>query len=286
MRLRFPRIRTIVILIGITVVGGALAFYGIGAGWYVHRRAPAELAHLLAPSQLVLRPAGAGPFPAVLMFHGCGGVRQADRQWAEFFQQQGFVAVVVDSIGPRGLREHWRDVCRGTILWGRERAGDVLVTLDEVRKWPFVDPKRVVLAGWSHGGWAVMDLLALDPPKGVPTSLVAAPAGLEGVAGILLVYPYAGFGALSASSPWQTKAPSLMLLSGKDSVVPTPAALATAAYQRNHGQEIDVHVYDGLDHCWDQTDLPKDWRLKFDAAATADARARVAAFLQKITSIN
>jgi dienelactone hydrolase len=261
-----------------------LLWHGLGAGWYVKQRSPAELEALLRPATTVLRPDGAGPFPAVLMFHGCGGIHEGDRQWARWFVQQGFVVVQVDSLGPRGLEHRLRDVCRGRALWGRERAGDVLVTLDEVRQWPFVDGKRLVLAGWSHGGWTLMDLLALDlvgPPQRLPTSLNAAPPrGLDGVAAVLLVYPYAGMGSLSADAPWRLDVPTLMLLSGKDTVVPTEATLKTAEFQRRHGRSIDVHVYDGLDHCFDQVGLEP--RFHQDAAATADARARVAALLERV----
>jgi dienelactone hydrolase len=139
-----------------------------------------------------------------------------------------------------------------------------------------------VLAGWSHGGWAVSDLLALDPPRALPTNLDAAPPqGLEGVAGVLLVYPYLGFGALAAAQPIRSTAPILMLLSGRDSIVPTDASLRVAARLQKDGHDVATHVYEGRDHCWDQTDL-RSTHLVYDAEVTADAHARVASFLARV----
>ncbi len=46
--------------------------------------------------------------------------------------------------------------------------------MDDARRMPFVDPARLVLIGASHGGWAIMDLLAIDPPKRLPYNLAAS----------------------------------------------------------------------------------------------------------------
>jgi dienelactone hydrolase len=259
---------------------GAVAFV---KGWYVHRVPPAELAALLQSGERIYKPDGPGPFPAVIQFHGCGGVHAADATWARYFVSQGWVAVSVDSLGPRHLDGEWRSVCAGRRLWGRERAGDVLVAMDQVRQLPYVDKTRIVLAGWSHGGWAIMELLAQDPPHGLPTNLTTAPAaGLDGLAGVLLIYPYLGFASLAAREPIATRAPILMLLSGRDTVVPTQASLDLAARLRREAHDEETHVYETCDHCWDQTDLPAASNLAYVPDVTADARARVAAFLGRI----
>jgi dienelactone hydrolase len=277
------RLRLIGVSVLVLLTLAALAATGFVKGWYVTRRTPAELAALLRPAQQVFKPDGAGPFPAVIMFHGCGGRHAAESTWGQLFRERGYVAVSIDSLGPRHISgAETREVCKGRRLWGRERAGDVLVALDEVRKMPFVDAKKIVLMGWSHGGWSIMDLLALDPPRQLPTNLTAAPdGGLDGVAGVILVYPYLGFGFVG--TPIAKKVPMLMLLSGADTVVPTSASLDVAKRLRADGFELDTHVYADKDHCWDQTDLPATSRLVYDAATTADAHDRVAAFLARAT---
>ena len=57
---------------------------------------------------------------------------------------------------------------------GSERAGDVLVSIDDARRMPFVDPERLVLIGSSHGGWAIMELLAFEAAERLPFNLARA----------------------------------------------------------------------------------------------------------------
>src|SRR5438105_2650861 len=51
---------------------------------------------LLVPAD-EYRPRGDGPFPAVVLLHGCGGVSPSTRQWGRWFRAHGYVALVVDS---------------------------------------------------------------------------------------------------------------------------------------------------------------------------------------------
>src|SRR6185295_7601682 len=76
---------------------------------------PEGLQPILRPHDTLYRPAGQGPFPAVILLHGCAGVRRKDTQWAEALRQEGYVALVVDSLSGRGIGtpEHRREVCMG-----------------------------------------------------------------------------------------------------------------------------------------------------------------------------
>ena len=68
----------------------------------------------------------------------------------------------------------------------------MLVSIDDARRMPFVDPERLVLIGSSHGGWAIMELLAFEAAGRLPFNLAAlrgAPAGAR-----------AGRGSSAASS--------------------------------------------------------------------------------------
>ena len=53
----------------------------------------------------VSRPEGPGPFPAVVLMHGCHGVSDSNRDWAQWLRERGYVALVVDSWKPRRLHE-------------------------------------------------------------------------------------------------------------------------------------------------------------------------------------
>ena len=185
----------------LAVGGNVLSRY---RGWTVERLEPDALSALLAPAYRVMKPDGTGPFPTALLFSGCDGPRDNVLRWAERLNREGWAAVVVDSHGPRGLVDHevWRLVCAGQVLLGSERAGDVLIAIDDVRRMPFADKGRIALVGASHGGWAIMDLLAMDPPERLPYNLARlradAPADpLAGVVGAILLYPYCGEASLA-----------------------------------------------------------------------------------------
>ena len=80
---------------------------------------------LLVGSELYM-PEGEGPFPVVLQFHGCGGMKNLQARWADTARAAGWAVLVVDSYGHRRIDrfEAYATVCTGLQLWGRERAGD------------------------------------------------------------------------------------------------------------------------------------------------------------------
>jgi len=278
------RLRWVLAVIAVLGLVALVAGYGLMRGWHIERVTASELSAKLRPHDTILRPEGDGPFPAVVLMHGCSGVHENNHSWAEFFRDQGYVAVIVDSLNPRGLRNELDNgVCDGSVLWGRERAGDLLVTLADVRALPFVDTSKIALAGWSHGGWTIMEALALEGADELPPGLSDDPGGLEGVVGSALIYPYCG--ALSLSywgKPWAGSVPSLMLLAGKDQMISTPECLETAQRLEADGQPMSVHVYPDADHAFDYTDLEPDSAFSYDPEVTADARARVSRFLQSV----
>jgi dienelactone hydrolase len=86
----------------------------VGTGSFAARGAtpvtfPGEGVELAA---IVYVPAGNGPFPAVVLMHGCSGMWAGTGRptpsyafWAEHLQSRGFIALLVDSFGPRGEKE-------------------------------------------------------------------------------------------------------------------------------------------------------------------------------------
>ena len=270
----------------LAVGGNVLSRY---RGWTVARLEPNALSALLAPAYRVMKPAGAGPFPTALLFSGCDGPRDNVLRWAERLNREGWAAVVVDSHGPRGLVEHevWRLVCAGQVLLGSERAGDVLIAVDDARRMPFVDPGRIALIGASHGGWAIMELLAMDPPERLPYNLARlrpdAPADpLAGVVGAILLYPYCGEANLARDGGWRRALPVLFLLSRDDYVAPSGKCVEIADALKARGLPVETVVLDGVTHGFDQAERSGFSPLEFDAAATEAALERGADFLEAV----
>ena len=50
----------------------------------------------------LVRPAGDGPFPAVVQLHGCAGLEPQSYRWARWLAERGYVSLVVDSFGAAG----------------------------------------------------------------------------------------------------------------------------------------------------------------------------------------
>ena len=96
-----------------------------------------------------VRPDGAGPFPAVVLMHGCHGVSDSNLQWAEWFRARGYVALVVDSWTPRGIGNGCRP---GPDIPSTQRFDDAVGALRWLQARPYVDRRRIGIMGWSNGG--------------------------------------------------------------------------------------------------------------------------------------
>jgi hypothetical protein len=95
------------------------------------------------------RPTGEGPFPAVVVLHGCGGFSSGGSlQLAD-----QLIALMVDSLTPRGLTT----ACGGPFI---DQPGDAYAALRYLSQQSFVAPERVAVLGNSMGGYSA--LYAID----------------------------------------------------------------------------------------------------------------------------
>ena len=234
-------------------------------------RAEADLAMLaerLAAGLDVRLPPGGGPFPVVIQMHGCGGLQPFQARYAERARRIGVAAVVVDSFGPRGLgkRAAQLSVCTGARLRGRERSADLLAMLQWLEGQPWADAGRIAAAGWSHGGWAVMEALVGPAPS------ARSQARLDALRAALLVYPYAGPLARTAASGWSARPQVHAWLAGRDAVVGRAAPLRALERLRADGLDVRTVIHADATHAFDD-DLADDPRSRYRpdlAEATED----------------
>jgi len=106
------------------------------------------------------RPEGPGRFPAVVVLHGCAGFGAAEVAWADRLAGWGYVALAVDSFGPRKLA--------GDCGQMPYQAIDAYLAADRLSREAFVDPDRMALLGRSAGGTAAL----MDAERG---NVFAAP---------------------------------------------------------------------------------------------------------------
>jgi dienelactone hydrolase len=101
----------------------------------------------------IYRPPGNGPFPAIIILHGCGGRDAHHKLWAQRVVSWGYVAVVMDSFSSRGFG----NICkRATIVTPEMRVTDIHGAAEYLRKLPYIAKDRIGLLGFSHGGWTIM----------------------------------------------------------------------------------------------------------------------------------
>jgi dienelactone hydrolase len=183
----------------------------------------ASRAHALAPETVtidsalaskgpftaqLLRPSGAGPFPAIVAMHGCGGLltnkgqlRSREMDWAERFVAAGYAVLFPDSFTARGVRE----ICTATSrsIFPKDRADDVAAAAEWLGGQPFVDKSRLGLMGWSHGAMSV--LWALRP------GFLDAPARFKTA---IAFYP--GCRQIARLDDWRPSTPLTLLIGGAD----------------------------------------------------------------------
>lgn len=245
----------------------------------------AQRATMLAPHFTLMRPEGEGPFPVVILLHGCGGRRAFLDHWGEVIQRAGLAALIVDSLRPRRIHraEALATVCTGAQLQGRERAGDLYAVMDWTRRQAWADPNAIVAAGWSHGSWTILDALALKPGAEMAratgiTDLPEEP--LTGLAASFLFYPYAGVASLAGKRDWRLSPPSTAIVCGRDYMVGTATPRAALERQKARGAPIELYMFETATHAFDEPGT-YDIRTRYDPAMIARAETLLLALFAR-----
>lgn len=235
----------------------------------------------LKPTLAIERPAGKEPFPVVLIHPGCGGVRTHLDAYARAAAEAGWMGVRIESFAARGWSESFTRmfVCRGLLLRGRARAGDVLASVWGAGRLEGADSSRLALAGWSHGSWAIMDLMAMrlntlgdaglaDPWK----------ADLRPVRGAFLAYPYIRWPALAPTTAWRRSVPRVLgMAPGRDHLATVAQYRAAFQDAADAGAALTVWTPDA-NHAFDEPGLSHP-KIRHDPEMTKVAIRRFAEFL-------
>jgi len=259
----------IVALIAITSVLG-ISVWGLAASGTEQITVKSADPQLSAPiPATVYRPQGAGPFPAVVLLHGCSGIAPYQASWASWLQAHGYVAIMPESLSPR----HIKTSCGGGLGFGLQ-AEDGLGALAYLRSQSYVIPTKVFVMGWSHGGAATLisdsdRFIKQLSPEGGPYKAAMA------------LYP-----ACEAFRGGGIASPLLMLLGAADDWQPPAQCIARGTELKSAGAPIEWTVYPGATHAFDEDAQTRTFQvnghtvhLRYDPSATADAHAQVERFL-------
>lgn len=186
------------------------------------------------------KPEGDGPFPAVVLLHGCGGIMD-NRQdfWVKKLNAMGYATFQLDSLTPRNI--YGPALCKaqeGKIkgLDYKIRAQDAFDAKSHLQSLPFIDANNIAIMGFSHGA-----ISALEASK------AKFHFDEKPFSAIIALYPYCFEDAFS-----EYDAPILVIIGEDDDW--TPAELCKQEFARrdtNAPHDVTLEVLPGLTHCFD-----------------------------------
>ncbi|WP_395737803.1 prolyl oligopeptidase family serine peptidase [Prosthecobacter sp.] len=195
---------------------------------------------------IFMKPAGKGPFPAVLISHGMGGNAQAfGGMKAREMVQWGMVC-----IAPNYTHAGTGGGDRAKFGASAENIRRAQTCLAILRSMPEVDARRLAAYGHSMGGFVTIGLAAT-----APEGLRAAAITGSGIS------PQEGYAAPSNAAAEKVRVPFLMLHGGNDSTVRPEQSAALKQVLDKNKVPNDRLVADGQGHPIDQTMREEVFRL-------------------------
>jgi dienelactone hydrolase len=235
------------------------------------------------------RPAGPGPFPAVVALHDCGGLNQRPNTlsqlygaWAQHLVAEGFAVLFPDSFGSRGLGPQCR-VRQSKARASRERVDDAEAAGHWLQAQSFVRSDHISLLGWANGGTATLWTVR---PNALPHD------GGADFRSAVAFYPNCHRLRLTA---WSTRVPTLVLIGSADDWTLASTCQQMVAGAHGRSARAEIVVYPGAHHEFDRANTPLRLRTGLvntvdplgrahggtNPAARNDALRRVPAWLEK-----
>jgi dienelactone hydrolase len=258
------------------------------SGWSVPKRTLAEQVALIRPYTDIRLPSGAsGPLPTLILFHGCGGLRDVQEDYSAATLEAGYAVMIIGSNQARGIGRFgaMSQVCTAMRLWGQERSADVHAALEIARQDPRLDAEQIALVGWSHGGWTVLDALGYAGDGQLPAALKDGRASLAPqVRTAIVIYPYCAFPVRTDGSNLDPGIPVRSILAGRDMVAPHGACERLFDRALAAGVDVEYSVWPDITHAFDEPNQPNDPRMEYDAEAAHRARAYLIELLDETFS--
>jgi dienelactone hydrolase len=213
------------------------------------------------------KPLGDGPFPAVVLMHSCGGVKNPHiKQHAQELVGEGYVVLVVDSFGPRGMEN-----CATRILSGSAGVADAYAALNFLASKPFVDKTRIYQVGYSWGA--------------IVSTMLASPQSAKLVDSQLrFTATVSNYSNCSYQEKYRlvlddSDRPFLMLMGGQDRELPMATCFPLLESMKAAGKPVSWHIFPDATHSWDKPSAP-DRGYQFNSGVTAEATSMMLEYLR------
>jgi len=215
------------------------------------------------------RPASNGPFPAIVLLHGCAGRSPGPSEdaLAARFVALGYAVLVVDSFATRGINIHCTD--GGPAI---DRTMDAYGGLAYLAGLPFIDPDRIAVLGYSQGAMAALSAVALHGAQSEFTRHFAA---------AVAYYP----ACLDRDGAFTV--PALILIGERDDWTPARDCQEMMTRRTGEGAPVKLVVYPGAYHSFNSRSLrdrPRELlghHLEYDEAADNAAWQELTEFLSR-----
>ena len=195
------------------------------------------------------KPAGPGPFPAVVLSHTCAGLYWHVFGWAERLVAAGYVALVLDHLGPRRVPFNCP---KNNPVSVTDYAKDGYEALRFLRSKSYVDGARVAHVGFSYGAMAGLRIAGRAFAE-------RHAGGAPNFAAVAALYPWCNEYTLAERPDHQwnfqpdTDTPLLLLLGGADDEASPRSCVEQARANAASGLPVEWKVYDGATHLFDVT---------------------------------
>ena len=212
---------------------------------------------------LLYRPAGEGPFPAVVMMHGCSGLFRKNGEvqinlaaWIGRFTGWGYLVLAVDGFTPRGFRTICATAKRPLHPLD-DRPFDAYGGLAWLSAQPFAKKDRAALVGWSNGAMATLSGMRANRVKKFTGELRFRAAAAF----------YPGCASLSkrTKGKYRPYAPLLVLVGLSDNWTQPKPCVELMEAAKESGEAVEIVGYDGAYHAFDHPNLPIRDRTARDA---------------------
>jgi dienelactone hydrolase len=220
------------------------------------------------------KPDGAGPFPAVVGLHGCGGMHDTTKQrLVDELVGRGYVVLLVDSYATRGIDHVCTSTASASATFLRRRP-DAYGALLFLARQTFVDPHRVAAVGFSAGARVTLSVVEPDAFE-----LFVPPSNLRFRAAAAFYPP-------CQTAVARPEIPTLIFIGAVDDWTPAAGCSDKVASWGNDGPPVELVVYPGAHHGFYYPHLKPGTtlfghRVEYNGEAADNATHRLQQFLDR-----